>query len=109
MSHDDDMLNVSEAAAFLGIPKRTLYDLRLPCYAYSARCTRWKRIDLEEYRESCRFTTTKDKTAGGLCSAVALTARVTSLRSSFLKAGAAPKLKPLTGKSARVFTLKQQA
>ena len=103
------MLTAREAAALLGVSVRAFYDLALPCYKFGPRLTRWARAELEDYKNQCRCTSTKPKADGASVSAVVLTASVTSLRSSFRKAGAGPKRKPTTARKADVYSLKQPA
>jgi len=59
------MLTAREAAGLLGISRRAFYDLRLPCYRFGPRLTRWSRADLEEYKNKCRSTSTSRRAAAG--------------------------------------------
>ena len=53
---EDKLLDVSEAAQFLGVPVGTLYHMvsqrRVPCIRLSKRCLRFRRADIDELVES---------------------------------------------------------
>src|SRR5262245_39077950 len=88
------MLTAKEAAAILGIPVRSFYDLGLECYRYGPRLTRWKRSTVEEHRERCRSTSTSPSSDGdGPISDASLAVAVSAAPSFSPQAGRAPRRK----------------
>ena len=74
-------MNAAEAAAYLGIPPRSLYELaaagRIPCYRLSQRRLRFDLSDLEGFKQSCRCMPKKD--AGDSRSTVLLAVGATAV------------------------------
>lgn len=105
----ENMLTAQQAADLLGVPVRTFYDFRLPCYKYGHRCTRWDRADVEEYKRKCRFTSMAKSIAGDSRSIVLSTAPETGLLDSFRKAGVEPRPKRTTESKVLTFTPKRRA
>lgn len=80
------MLTAREAAELLGVPLRTFYDFRLPCFRYGPRCTRWATEDLDAFKESCRIKPRKTRSQV-TAKTITLRTVATDLRASFARAG----------------------
>lgn len=89
------MLTCAQAASYLNISKRSVYNLassgKLPFYRLGPRMTRFKQEDLETYIASCRASGSK---AGALKarSRPATLQKETGLLESFRRMGVVPKL-----------------
>lgn len=83
-----ERLPARQAAAYLGIPKRSIYELPIPRYALSPRRTVWAIADLDSYLQSCRVISTKPDPAGALSLTGSLVDAGAALRSCFKRAGA---------------------
>src|SRR5688572_23626263 len=95
------MLKARDAAIFLGISTRAFYDLHLPCYRMGKRLTRWSLTDLEEYKTSCRITSTSPSNAGAGPSCGASTDAATAHRNFSRLVGLGRGLKPSTARKQR--------
>lgn len=96
------MITVKEAARELGISARSMYDLAapagpIPCCRFG-RTVRFEQSDIDSYKQSCRYTTTKNQDAGASRLIASSTENDSALQSFFRKAGLKPKLKPTTKK-----------
>lgn len=96
------MLTVKQAAEVLGVSLRTMYDLAapngpIPCYRIG-RTVRYEQSDLENYKTTCRCTSTKTSPAGVSRLTASSPEGESGLQSYFRKAGLVPKLKPTTRK-----------
>src|SRR3990167_1040434 len=94
------MLSVKQAAEKLGVSGSTVYHLAapngpIPCNRIG-RAVRFMESDLQEYLQSCRFTSTKQSSAGVSNLTASSPGASTGLLDSFRKAGAKPKHKPTT-------------
>lgn len=99
------MIKVKEAAKQLNISPRAMYDLAapegpIPCHRVgrTGRTVRFEQSDIDSYKQSCRYTTTKNQDAGASRLIASSTENDSALQSFFRKAGLKPKLKPTTKK-----------
>lgn len=96
------MLTVQEAADLLRIHKRTMYDLAapngpIPCYRMG-RTVRFDQSDIEQYQQSCRYTSTRQQLAGAARLTASSPDEESGLQSYFRKAGLEIKPKPTSKK-----------
>lgn len=108
------LLSAPDAAKYLGISTRKIYDLvepkgPIPCYRLGKRLTRFSINDLNNYINSCRFDTYEIKSASASSSKPRLTDSGSELQSSFQRLGIKPKLKPSTGRNPTAFIPRQKA
>src|SRR5437868_4844601 len=95
------LLSAPEAAAYLGISKRKMYDLveprgPIPCYKLGKRLTRFSIQDLNVFIKSCRSDTCETKSVSASNSKPRLTDAGSELLNSFRKLGINPRQKPTT-------------
>ena len=98
------MITPAEAAAILGISRRSIYGLAapggpIPCTRATVRRISFERSDVEEYKAKCQFTEIKRAAATNLNSTVLSVAADSGLESCFRRLGAEPRLTPSTAKS----------
>lgn len=106
---EDETITVANAAKILGISLRAAYELAapkgpIPCYRYGKKCVRFNSTDIREYKESCRFTTTKEINAGDLRLTKLSTKIESGSLSYFRSRGIAVKLKNSTKKKQPDYT-----
>lgn len=106
------LLSAPEAAKYLGISTRKMYELvkpkgPIPCYKLGKRLTRFSINDLNEYINSCRFDTYETESVTVSNSKPRLTVSGSELLSFFQQHGVKPKLTPSTGRNQRGSTPKE--
>ena len=100
-----ELLTARQAAAYLNVPLRSIYELGLPRYTLSARRIRFHKDDLDAHLAKCRSTLTKHALAGATNLTGSLTDGAAALRNCFRKAGVALKPSTTTATKAPVYTL----
>lgn len=98
------LLSAPDAAKYLGISTRKIYDLvepkgPIPCYRLGKRLTRFSINDLNNYINSCRFDTYEIKSASVSNTKPRLTDSGSELQKSFQRLGIKPRQTLSTVKS----------
>ncbi len=103
MESGSENVSPKEAAAYLGVSLRLVYDLAaphgpIPCYRHGRRIA-FNSDDLISYKSSCRSTEIKRAVVSSLNSTVSLAASESALESCFQKLGVKPRLTPTIGRN----------
>lgn len=106
------LLNVADAAKYLGISQRKMYDLAeprgpIPCYHLAKRITRFSINDLNAFINKCRYDTFETKSVSVSSSRPRLADSGSELQNSFRRLGIKPKQRSTTSANPRASTRKQ--